>query len=175
MESIASERTRSAVKHLVSLDNLARSMTDSYPNWMQENAAVHIVWAKMMANCGIHTLFSILQGVEEGEFADALSAASAKMPHWQTVLELSRLYTDGKDAEVVAKAEDALQKLGSIKSSSIGNAQLTWKILMALSYVRLLRGDDAFFLLREVARNFYGPDGGVCVAVAERLISELKL
>lgn len=162
--SSASKETRAALSHLTSMERLVRGATDTYPLWMQENAALHIVWAKMMAACGAHTLYNLLDEVSDEEFA---AARSTTYPHWKVVMELAELFDMGYNEMVVKKVNDSLQSLTDVKSSSIGNTQLTWKIIGALSLLKLQRRKEALNLLAEVVEH-RGLDGGVPIAVAIR-------
>lgn len=158
-----------ALCRLEETERVVRGVTDPYPTWMAENAAVHIVWAQMMANFPAGS--DVLNYVDDDQFAEALAASEKKMPHWHTALQMAKLHDDGEYDEVLKMGRNALQNLGGVKSSSLGNTQLTWKILMACACFGLIMYEESYSLLNEVI-NHDGLDGGVPMAVAKRVKDE---
>lgn len=165
-----SSRTQAALDHLVATEALVRGAASSYPVWMKENAALHIVWAKIMAAVMVSGKDLIhIRPVTEAEFAAALSTTYV---HWKTTMELVKVFGERNYTEVVVKVQEALNQLKNMGSSSIGNTQLTWKILAALSLINLGKKEEARALLSEVT-SYAGPDGGVPMAVASRCLKQI--
>lgn len=163
------ETITEAIDRLLETECVVRGATDPYPTWMAENAAVHIVWAQMMAACVLdYCCNDVLYFVTDEMFTEALVAAEKKMPHWHTVLRMAKLCDEREYDRVLEMGSDALQNLGGVKSSSIGNTQLTWKILMARACFYLNREKEANDRLNEVISHS-GLDGGVPMSAADSM------
>lgn len=136
-----------AFHHLHQIRKIVRATCDPYPRWMQENAAIHVWWAYLMAG-----MLIVGTGYFE-EDDDREEIEATIFPHWKLVYDVVTEATT---------ARAALEQLRDLPSSSIGNAFLTIKLLQA----ERLTGPKRHTLLEEVAA-WDGPDGGVPIAIAK--------
>lgn len=130
-----------------------------YPVWMKQNASIHIAWASYMAVLGFHITTMFEFGKDFRDWRDNSPAQWARAAH---ALEL---YYADKFSELTE--QDAVD----IQSSSADNAGLTVKIFVALAYRELGKKAKSKKILTEVA-NYAGPDGGIPIAVATRLLAK---
>lgn len=159
-----SEKIIESIGGMIFLHGYIKQAVTPYPDWMKQNANIHIGWAYCMS-----LLFDRIITFDNGngffqsdEFNDWKENAPAQ---WAKVPYLMELFEKEKYAEAVE------QNAVAIQSSSADNAGLTVKIFVALAYGELGKKAKSKKILTEVM-NHAGPDGGIPIAVATRLLEE---
>jgi len=131
-----------------------------YPAWMQDNACVHIAWALMMGSLFGAIDEKSLMGHQEYFVAGELSRFAA----WKTVFETWEAYRRLEfDWVIATNPIDA-------PSSSLDNSTLTIRILVALAK-RMQRDAEGARTILEAVAAHSGPDGGIPIAVANRILA----
>ncbi|MDP2676987.1 MAG: hypothetical protein Q8O83_04885 [bacterium] len=149
---------------IASRDRIA-NVVKPYPVWMKQNASIHIAWAASMAFLGFGlTIVGLSEddGPGEDHFRNWRDHSPAQ---WAKAAHAVELYYADKFSEVVG------QNAVDIQSSSADNAGLTVKIFVALAHRELGKKAKAKKILTEVM-NHAGPDGGIPIAVATRLLAK---
>ncbi|MBI4281323.1 hypothetical protein HY625_00715 [Candidatus Uhrbacteria bacterium] len=150
-----------AFAQLLQIREMVRQTCDPYPRWMQENAAIHVWWAHLMAKM-LGVTIEYLGGDDESE------VLRTPCEQWRWACHVATARTD----EIPASADAALLALSNASSSFIGNVVLTIKLLKAHALLREQRKDDARKLLREIVA-WLGPDGGVPIAIAKVMLVQI--
>jgi hypothetical protein len=145
-------KIRASLAHLRQMRQVVRVTCSTYPKWMQENAAVHLWWAYLLAEMAYPE-----RGVDEEE----VTRSSA---HWAATAQVARALR-AKESDAVAKALAEADRFEGFQSSSMANAVLTMRLLAAKALMRENQTRRAKAIFRQIA-NWQGPDGGVPAAIA---------
>ena len=128
-----------------------------YPGWMKDNAPLSIAWALTMGQLARIE-------VDRPDNDDFLAGGQSRFPQWAKVFNVFATYDAGAYEETAALVPVDLP------SSSGDNAALTVQIVVALAEQQLGLMDKAKARLTAVASH-QGPDGGIPMAVAKRLLA----
>lgn len=152
------QKIASSIHALIAARAHVRDALPEYPGWMQANAATHIAWPIIMARLvGATTLLPTY-----GPDFDA--AKKSGMVQWEKVFKVHEDLSSGMCQEVVSTAPVVLE------SSSVNNATLSVQIFRAMAEQALGHVAESRGRLRAVAGH-QGPDGGIPIAVAKRLLA----
>lgn len=154
------EITRACLGLIAARDYAANALP-IYPDWMQENASIHIAWALAMAHLG--DVPGANAAFLDQHEADFFNGRHSRLAQWARVFQVWKIYRNGWHANVI------VQDPVDLPSSSADNAALTVKLLVALSQRALGQEQAAKTRLAAIA-NHQGPDGGIPMAVAKRLL-----
>lgn len=151
-------------KALVAARDHAEYALPAYPDWMKDNAPLSIAWVLMMARQIEVPAYITGESAAIWHSVDFDRGLKSRFPQWAKVFNVFAMYYDGRHEEVAAQVPVDLP------SSSADNAALTVQVVVALAERKLGRVDEAKARLTAVA-NHQGPDGGIPMAVAKRLLA----
>lgn len=151
-----------SLRALVAAKDLSLNASNEYPNWMKDNAPVHIAWALAMAEPIVSLPHPEL--CFENYLEDARTAAKP-FAQWAKVFEVLDMYAN-KDYEGVIRENPV-----DLQSSSADNAGLTVRVVVGAAHLQLDHEEEYRKCLQAVMAHS-GPDGGLPMAVAKRLLNE---
>ncbi len=151
-----------SIRALVAAREHVAHVVSPYPNWMVDNAAIHISWPLMMAR--IAGIPEVSWAWLEAQAADFQAGTGSRYPQW------ARVYSAWDFLKVGNYRQAAGEVPIDLPSSSADNAALSVHILVALAE-RALGITNALARLQAVGAH-QGPDGGIPMAVARRLLAE---
>ena len=151
-----------AFEHQLGVCRQIQALHGGYTGWMKGNASLHNLWANMLAG---------------GDDYDGKDVDEAYMlhvdNHWSSVGKLIPLMKADDWNGVIEQADAGLAEFGDTKSSSIANTLLTCLLLKAGALDQKGMRAKAIKCLEQV-RDWDGRDGGAPMAVARRLLEEMK-
>ncbi len=149
---------RYALRALVAAGALIEAQFSGYPEWMFSNAPTHISSAIVLANLMRDGLYP------EDYSRHLLEASKTDMVHWNKFFAVWNDFSESRFSDV------AVSLPSEVESSSLDNARLSVQVVVALAERNLGKNDEAKARLERVA-NHAGPDGGMPIAVAKRLLA----
>jgi hypothetical protein len=152
-----------AIHALMAARDYVEDALPVYPDWMKDNAVLHVGWAVMMAR--VLDLFPFTLDCMRPVWGWEDSAAS-RFAHWAQVFRTWLMYRREQYEQVIQETPAGLP------SSSADNAALTMRMLAALSHKAFGNTEEYKKILQSVA-DHQGPDGGVPMAVAKRLLASV--
>ena len=155
-----------ACEALVALRDFVKCQAYPYPAWMVDNAPIHIGFALMMVSFLDIVPISELDELAGKESENVFEAGRrVRSDAWKKAFETWHDYDERFDDDAVISAIPV-----DAPSSSLDNSTLTIRILVARATERKGDADGARKILTEVV-NHEGPDGGIPIAVAKKLLA----